>query len=81
MPADQSQTPESSQFWYLVYHTILWLDLYLTAVPDAQFAPPPPFNRAEIDSQEALPAQPYSREQVRGYLAYVRQKARGARPS
>ena len=78
MPADQSQTPESSQFWYLVYHTILWLDLYLTAVPDAQFAPPLPFNRAEIDPQEALPAQPYSREQVRGYLAYVRQKARGA---
>ena len=40
MPADHLQAPESSQFWYLTYHCLLWLDLYLTALPETQFAPP-----------------------------------------
>ena len=78
MPSDHEQDPSSAQFWYLTYHCLLWLDLYLAAVPEAQFAPPAPFTRAEIDPQESLPEQPYTKEQLRGYLAYVRQKACGA---
>lgn len=78
LPADHEQDPRAAQFWYLVYHCLLWLDLYLTAVPEAQFAPPAPFTRAEIDQQESLPEQPYTQEELRGYLAYARQKAHDA---
>lgn len=78
LPPDHSQTPESAQVWYLTYHCLLWLDLYLTALPEEQFAPPAPFTRAEIDPQEALPEQPYTKEQLRGYLAQLRARARGA---
>ncbi|HRE46458.1 MAG TPA: hypothetical protein PLD47_01930 [Aggregatilineales bacterium] len=38
-----SQTkPEFSQAWYVAYHTLFWLDLYLTGTEDG-FLPPEPF--------------------------------------
>ncbi len=36
-----AERPEYSQFWYLVYHTLFWLDLYLTGAEEG-FAPRPP---------------------------------------
>jgi hypothetical protein len=38
---DPSERPEYSQFWYRVYHTLFWLDLYLTGAEEG-FAPPAP---------------------------------------
>jgi hypothetical protein len=63
-----------SEFWYLTYHTLVWLDLYLSGVPEEQFAPPAPFVQGAIDSAEAQPEQPYTREQLHAYLASLRQK-------
>src|SRR5688572_23195200 len=45
---DPSERPEYSQFWYRVYHTLFWLDLYLTGAEEG-FAPPAPFTLIEMD--------------------------------
>jgi hypothetical protein len=55
------------QFWFVAYHTLSWLDLFLTGSEEG-FAPPPPFTRG------ALPEQPYTKEQVLVYLARCRSK-------
>ena len=65
---------EFPQFWYLAYHTLVWLDLYLLGVPEDKFAPPVPFTQGVIDSKEAMPETPYSKEELRSYLATLRQK-------
>ena len=67
--------PRFAEFWYVTYHTLVWLDLYLSGVPEEDFAPPDPFAQGILDSVEAAPAQPYTREELRAYLASLRQKA------
>ncbi len=63
-----------AEFWYVAYHTLVWLDLYLSGVPEEEFAPPAPFAQGELDSAEALPARPYTKEELRAYLVSTRQK-------
>jgi hypothetical protein len=55
------------QFWFVVYHTLFWLDLYLTGSSDG-FAPPAPFIRGK------LPETPYTKDQIRTYLDHCRGK-------
>jgi hypothetical protein len=43
---DEGPTPHA--FWYLAYHTLFWLDFYLSGTPEG-FAPLAPFTLAEID--------------------------------
>ena len=62
------------EFWYVTYHALVWLDLYLSGVPEDEFAPPAPFAQGELDSGEALPAQPYTKEELHAYLVQLRQK-------
>jgi uncharacterized damage-inducible protein DinB len=61
-------------FWHVSYHALVWLDLYLAGVPEEEFAPPAPFAPGEIDSVAVLPAQPYTKEELRAYLASLRGK-------
>jgi hypothetical protein len=70
--------PKFAEFWYVTFHTLVWLDLYLSGVPEAEFAPPAPFAQGVIDSAEATPDRPYTREELRAYLASLRQKCRDA---
>lgn len=37
-----------SKFWYNAYHTLFYLDYYLTDEPE-NFLPPPPFTLSEFD--------------------------------
>ena len=62
------------EFWYVSFHALVWLDLYLSGVPEEQFSPPAPFAPGELDSVAALPGRPYSKEELRAYLASLRQK-------
>lgn len=55
------------QFWFLAYHTLFWLDLFLTGTKEG-FAPPKPFIRGR------LPEQPYTKDQVYSYLSECREK-------
>ena len=63
-----------AEFWYVSFHALVWLDLYLAGVPEEEFAPPAPFVPGEIDSVEALPERPYTKVELRAYLASTRQK-------
>lgn len=65
---------ERTEFWYVAYHALVWLDLYLSGVPEEEFAPPAPFAQGVLDSRETQPKRPYTRVELRNYLASVRQK-------
>ena len=74
IPASSDFPPQFSAFWYISYHATFWLDLYLVGCPEEEFAPPAPFAQGEMDSDETQPERPYTKAEVRGYLAVVRQK-------
>jgi hypothetical protein len=61
-----------SKFWYLGYHTLFWLDLYLDGVEEG-FLPPAPFDLVEMEAGEVLP-RVYTRAELLGYLDDCRRK-------
>jgi uncharacterized damage-inducible protein DinB len=63
-------------FWYLGYHTLFWLDLYLTGAEEG-FRPPAPFDLVEMEANESLP-RTYSRTELLDYLALCRQRTQAA---
>lgn len=65
-----------AEFWYVGYHTLVWLDLYMSGLPEDQFKPPPPFLAGEVDSPQTTPERPYSKEQLLEYLAALRRRCR-----
>lgn len=71
---DQWVAAGFSAFWYLGYHTLFWLDLYLTGAEEG-FAPPAPFDLVEMEPGEVLP-RTYSREELLRYLEYSAASAR-----
>ncbi|HVF60914.1 MAG TPA: DinB family protein [Thermoanaerobaculia bacterium] len=71
---DRSQQPE---FWYLVFHTLFFLDYYLADSPEG-FTPPAPFTLDELDPAGVLPERPYTKDELRAYLAHGRAKCRAA---
>ena len=68
--SDRSQPLE---FWYVVYHTLFWLDLYLFGSVEG-FAPPAPFTLDELDPAGLLPERIYTRDELQTYLDHCRQK-------
>jgi uncharacterized damage-inducible protein DinB len=70
--SDRSRQPE---FWYLAFHTLFFLDLYLSDSVEG-FAPPPPFTLDELDPAGVLPERPYTQEELRAYLEHGREKLR-----
>jgi hypothetical protein len=72
--SDRSRKPE---FWYVAFHTLFFLDYYLTGSPHG-FAPPAPFNLDELDPAGIIPEQPYTRDQLLRYLDHGRKKCRAA---
>jgi hypothetical protein len=73
-PPPSEFPPQFAEFWYVTFHALVWLDLYLSGVPEEEFAPPAPFAQGELDSVEALPERPYTKEELHAYLASTRQK-------
>lgn len=69
---DQWVASGFSAFWYLGYHTLFWLDLYLTGKEEG-FTPPEPFDLVEMKAHEVLP-RTYTREELLGYLDDCRRK-------
>jgi hypothetical protein len=66
-------SPEFAAFWYVAYHTLFWLDFYLSETAIG-FVPPAPFTLAEFDPDGALPDRPYTKAEVETYWAYGREK-------
>jgi hypothetical protein len=65
--------PQYPAFWSITYHTLFWLDWYLTNSPEG-FAPPAPFSLYELDPTGVPSEQPYTKEELHGYLVHLRQK-------
>lgn len=63
--------PEFSEFWHIAYHTLFWLDLYLTGAREEDFAPHAPFIWTEINPAVS-PERPYTKEELHAYLAALR---------
>lgn len=70
-----SDRSRESEVWYLVYHTLFWLDLYLSG-PVEGFAPPAPFSLEELDPAGVLPERPYTQAELHIYLEHCRRKCR-----
>ena len=70
-----SMPPELSEFWYIVFHTLFWLDLYLSGSIEG-FAPPPPFTLDELSPAGLLPDRVYTKHELQTYLDHGRKKCR-----
>ncbi len=69
---DRTKIPE---FWYVAFHTLFFLDLYLSE-SDKGFAPPSPFTLDEMDERGLLPERVYTKEELKTYLEHGREKCR-----
>jgi hypothetical protein len=72
--SDQSVAATFSSYWYLGYHALFWLDLYLTGTEEG-FAPPQPFDLAEMEPNQ-MPPRIYTCAELLGYLEYCRAKCK-----
>ena len=61
------------EYWYIVYHALFWLDLYLTGAEEG-FVPPAPFALIEQDEDGPIPERPYMKDELQAYLNDCRQK-------
>jgi hypothetical protein len=78
--SDASKKPEWVEngvvgFWYLGYHTLFFLDFYLSENPEG-FVPPSPFTLDELDPAGLLPDRPYTKAELQKYLDHCRKKCR-----
>ena len=70
--ADRSRRPE---YWYVVFHTLFFLDFYLSD-PAQRFTPPAPFTLDELDPAGLLPDRVYTKDELHTYLQHGRRKCR-----
>ena len=68
--SDRSQEPP---FWYIAYHTLIFLDLYLSGSVEG-FAPPAPIGVEDFDPAGVLREQPYTKDELQTYLRRCRRK-------
>jgi hypothetical protein len=69
---DRGRRPE---FWYVVYHPLFYLDLYLSGSAEG-FAPPEPFTLDELDPAGRSPGRVYTKGELLVYLSHCRAKCR-----
>lgn len=69
---DRARAPE---FWYIAFHALFYLDLYLSE-SETGFKPPAPFTLDEMDERGLMPDRVYTQEELLTYLAHGREKCR-----
>lgn len=69
---ERSVQPEFAEFWYVAYHTLFWLDFYLSDSAEG-FAPPAPFTLSELEAG-LPPERMYTKIELQTYLEYGRNK-------
>lgn len=72
---DPDDQPGYSQVWFVIYHTLRWVDLYLDGTAEG-WAPAERFNRYEKGPDGVLPITPYSKADLQAYLQQCRDKCR-----
>jgi hypothetical protein len=66
---------QPQEFWYVAYHTLFWVDLYLFGAEEG-FEPPAPFTLIESDEAGLLPDRIYTKAELQTYLKHCRDKCR-----
>ena len=61
-------------FWYIAFHTLFFLDLYLSPVGEAEFRPPAPFGLSELADEVGVAEPAHTKDELLGYLEYCRKK-------
>jgi hypothetical protein len=67
--------PGYFEFWCIAFHTLFFLDYYLSDRAEG-FAPPDPFTLSELDPAGVLPDRVYTRDELLAYLRHGREKCR-----
>lgn len=63
----------NTKFWYIGYHTLFFLDYYLSDTPkEKEYRPPAPFTLSEFE--EVMPERIYTKAELLKYLVIGRQK-------
>jgi hypothetical protein len=73
-PLPRGFPPGFAEFWYVTYHALFWLDLYLSGSREEEFVPPAPFAWAEVDPEWVPPQRPYTKDELLAYLAATRRR-------
>ncbi len=60
-------------FWYLAFHTLFFLDMYLSSEDESHFHPPTPFGVTELDDN-VPPERVYRKDELLSYLEHCRKK-------
>lgn len=66
---------QQQEFWYMAYHCLFWLDLYLTGSVEG-FTPPAPFDLRELDPEGLLPDHEPTKDELLNYVTHCRKKCR-----
>ncbi|MFP6581511.1 MAG: DinB family protein [Candidatus Hydrogenedentota bacterium] len=66
---------QREEVWYLAYHTLFWLDCYLSETLEG-FKPPVPFTLDEMDPAGILPDRTYTRDELLAYATHCTKKCR-----
>ena len=66
---------ELAQFWYVSYHTLFWLHLYLTGEEEG-LLPPPSFSLPDQSEDGPLPEQVYTKAELQAFLDDGRSKCK-----
>src|SRR5215470_5455486 len=61
-------------FWYIAFHTLFFLDLYLSPVGEDQFRSPAPFSLAELADEGGVPEPAHTKDELLAYLDHCRKK-------
>ncbi|MBU8933550.1 MAG: DinB family protein [candidate division Zixibacteria bacterium] len=67
--------PGPQEFWYIAYHTLFFLDYYMSESSEG-FAPSAPFTLSELDPAGAFPDRVYTKDELLTYLKHGRNKCR-----
>jgi len=62
-------------FWYIIHHTMFWLDLYLDEDPE-NFHPQKPFGLEELDPAGVFPERAYTKAEFAEWFKHCRDKCR-----
>lgn len=63
----------ASKFWYIGFHTLFFLDYYLSDTQkESDYLPPAPFTKSEFE--DVLPERVYDKAELLTYLRLSRQK-------
>jgi uncharacterized damage-inducible protein DinB len=61
-------------FWYLAFHVLVFLDLYLSPEGEDRFHPPPPFGLTELEPEFVPPERIYRKDELLAYVEHCRKK-------